>query len=275
MSDTSPAGKKAPEKKVPEKKAPEAKVSKKKLVEPTAPTASVDLEKFEPASTAVEVGSDAITDTAVTESASGDEQASTKTKKKAPAPYRLSKDRTDRTEATTSPAGVVDRPHRRRMLRVTVAAAVLALIFAIVAVVAGLKPGTTEVTNQAWIDDAATNEVSAAATTALQTVFSYKADTIDQDQDAARGVLDGDRLKEYNDTADQTKQSVLQTKTTSVAVVTDIGVSVLQDDKAEIVASMDISANQDGVDQGTVQTPVVVAMTRVDGKWLIAQIDNR
>ncbi|GGF96609.1 hypothetical protein GCM10007304_08230 [Rhodococcoides trifolii] len=257
----------------PESQAPEEKASASVDLGKQAPAKATTLNDYagKPAQPA-KLGSIAAEPASTAQEAESIEESTGTKKKKATAPYRLSKPKTDQSDY---PQVAPDRPHSRKMARVTIAAAVLALLFAIVAVVAGLKPGTTEVTNQAWIDDAATNEVSAAATTALQTVFSYKVDTIDQDQDAARAVLDGDRLNEYNESAEQTKQGVLQTKTTSVAVVTDIGVSVLQDDNAQIVASMDISANQDGVDQGTVQTPVVVTMTRVDGKWLISQIDNR
>lgn len=153
--------------------------------------------------------------------------------------------------------------------------AVVAAVFAVVTVVAVVKPGTSEVSNAAWVDTSATLEVTAAARDALQTVFSYKFDTIDEDQEAARAVLSDDRREEYDSTAEQTKQGVIQTQTTTTSTVTDIGVSLLEGDRAELVASMDVAANQEGVDQGVVQTPVALTMERVDGTWLLATIDNR
>ncbi|MFC7963010.1 hypothetical protein [Rhodococcoides kroppenstedtii] len=151
----------------------------------------------------------------------------------------------------------------------------LTAAFALIAVVAFFKPGVDDVSNETWVDTAATAEVTAAARDALQTVFSYKFDTIDQDQDAARAVLTEERRAEYDSTAEQTKQSVLQTTTVTTSTVTDIGVTVLNEDRAELIASLDVSASQDSVDRGTVQTPAAVTMERVDGKWLIAEIDNR
>ncbi|MFC7958157.1 hypothetical protein [Rhodococcoides kroppenstedtii] len=151
----------------------------------------------------------------------------------------------------------------------------LAVVFAVIAVLGLVRPGAPEVTNSAWVDTGATLEVTSAGRDALQTVFSYGFDTIDQDQEAARAVLNDERRGEYDSTAEQTKQGVLQTQTVTTATVTDIGVSLLDGDRAELVASMDIAARQDGVDQGTVQTPVAFTMERVDGKWLIATIDNR
>ena len=151
----------------------------------------------------------------------------------------------------------------------------LAVVFAVIAILGLVRPGAPEVTNSAWVDTGATLEVTSAGRDALQTVFSYGFDTIDQDQEAARAVLNDERRGEYDSTAEQTKQGVLQTQTVTTATVTDIGVSLLDGDRAELVASMDIAARQDGVDQGTVQTPVAFTMERVDGKWLIATIDNR
>lgn len=151
----------------------------------------------------------------------------------------------------------------------------LTVVFAVFAVVAFFQPGVNNVDNKAWVDTDATAEVTAAARDALETVFSYKFDTIDEDQAAARAVLTDERRAEYDSTAEQTKQSVLQTTTIASSTVTDIGVTVLDDGRAELVASLDVSASQDSVDRGTVQTPAVVTMERVDGKWLIAVIDNR
>ncbi|MBM7416114.1 MULTISPECIES: hypothetical protein [Nocardiaceae] len=157
----------------------------------------------------------------------------------------------------------------------TMLLAALAVVFAVIALLAVVRPGTSEVSNEAWVDTPATLEVTSAGRDALQTVFSYKFDTIDQDQAAARAVLNDERRGEYDSTAEQTKQGVIQTQTTTTATVTDIGVSLLDGDRAELLASMDIAATQDTVDQGTVQTPVSVTMERVDGKWLLATIDNR
>ncbi len=169
-----------------------------------------------------------------------------------------------------------DEPRARRPLSPLVPIlGALAVVFAVIAVLGLIRPGTPAVSNSAWVDTAATLEVTSAGRDALQTVFSYSFETIDQDQEAARAVLNDERRGEYDSTAEQTKQGVLQTQTVTTSTVSDIGVSLLDGDRAELVASMDIAASQDGVDQGTVQTPVAFTMERVDGRWLIATLDNR
>ncbi|MFW0872838.1 hypothetical protein [Rhodococcoides corynebacterioides] len=183
---------------------------------------------------------------------------------------------TDTTATDGADADEAAEPRARRPLPTLVPIlGALAVVFAVIAVLGLIRPGAPAVTNSAWVDTGATLEVTSAGRDALQTVFSYGFDTIDQDQEAARAVLNDERRGEYDSTAEQTKQGVLQTQTVTTATVTDIGVSLLDGDRAELVASMDIAARQDGVDQGTVQTPVAFTMERVDGRWLIATIDNR
>lgn len=187
----------------------------------------------------------------------------------------------DATEPAATEPDTTERPAGESAARAasvstaTVVLGALAVVFAVIALVAVIQPGTNEVSNEAWVDTEATAEVTSATRDALQTVFSYQFDTIDEDQAAARAVLTDDRLEEYDSTAEQTKQGVLQTSTVTTATVTDIGASVLDGDRAELVASMDISATQDSIDQGTVQTPVAVVMQRVDGVWKVSEIDNR
>ncbi|MBY6350942.1 hypothetical protein [Rhodococcoides corynebacterioides] len=184
--------------------------------------------------------------------------------------------KTDTTATDGADADEAAEPRARRPLPTLVPIlGALAVVFAVIAVLGLIRPGAPAVTNSAWVDTGATLEVTSAGRDALQTVFSYGFDTIDQDQEAARAVLNDERRGEYDSTAEQTKQGVLQTQTVTTATVTDIGVSLLDGDRAELVASMDIAARQDGVDQGTVQTPVAFTMERVDGRWLIATIDNR
>ncbi|WP_222678191.1 hypothetical protein [Rhodococcoides corynebacterioides] len=183
---------------------------------------------------------------------------------------------TTATDGVEADADGAAEPRARRPLPTLVPIlGALAVVFAVIAVLGLIRPGAPAVTNSAWVDTGATLEVTSAGRDALQTVFSYGFDTIDQDQEAARAVLNDERRGEYDSTAEQTKQGVLQTQTVTTATVTDIGVSLLDGDRAELVASMDIAARQDGVDQGTVQTPVAFTMERVDGRWLIATIDNR
>ncbi|OZF34448.1 hypothetical protein CH294_15620 [Rhodococcus sp. 14-2483-1-1] len=152
--------------------------------------------------------------------------------------------------------------------------AIIAVVLGAFAAVAAFKPFAT-IDNAAWVDSAATQEVTAAATDALQTLYTYKADTIDADFDAARAVLNQSMLDEFNSTADTTKSAVVQTKTGTEAMVTDIGVSRLEDDKAELIANVNISATQDGVASGSAEGPLTVNMEKVDGTWKLSAIDDQ
>ncbi|CCQ15241.1 Hypothetical membrane protein [Rhodococcus sp. AW25M09] len=152
--------------------------------------------------------------------------------------------------------------------------AVIAVVLGAFAAVAAFKPFAT-IDNAAWVDSAATQEVTSAATDALQTLYTYKAETIDADFDAARAVLNQSMLEEFNSTAETTKSAVVQTSTGTEAMVTDIGVTRLEDDKAELLANVNISATQNGVASGSAEGPLTVNMEKVDGSWKLSAIDDQ
>ncbi|MGB6276781.1 MAG: hypothetical protein WBF80_15385 [Rhodococcus sp. (in: high G+C Gram-positive bacteria)] len=152
--------------------------------------------------------------------------------------------------------------------------AVIAVVLGAFAAVAAFKPFAT-IDNAAWVDSAATQEVTSAATDALQTLYTYKAETIDADFDAARAVLNQSMLDEFNSTAETTKSAVVQTNTGTEAMVTDIGVTRLEDDKAELLANVNISATQNGVASGSAEGPLTVNMEKVDGSWKLSAIDDQ
>lgn len=150
----------------------------------------------------------------------------------------------------------------------------IALVAAIFAVLAYFKPGA-DVANPAWVDTGTTSDVSGDAKAAIETLYTYKFETVDQDFDKARKVLNNSMREEFDRTAQTTKDAVIQTKTATAAEVTDIGVKLLSDERAELVASMNVSASNDGVAQGSAQGPLLVTMEKVDGKWLLAKIEDQ
>ncbi|WP_415973337.1 hypothetical protein [Rhodococcus sp. 077-4] len=152
--------------------------------------------------------------------------------------------------------------------------AIIAVVLGAFAAIAAFKPFAT-IDDAAWVDSAATQEVTSAATDALQTLYTYKAATIDADFDAARAVLNQSMLDEFNSTAETTKSAVVQTNTGTEALVTDIGVSRLEDDKAELIANVNISATQNGVASGSAEGPLTVNMEKVDGTWKLSAIDDQ
>ncbi len=152
----------------------------------------------------------------------------------------------------------------------------VALVLAAFAVVAALVLlPAAEVSNRAWVDTDTTTQVTAAARDAIQTLYTYKFDTVDEDFAKARAVLTTDMQSQFDETARLTVDAVKQTKTATNAEVTDIGVKLLGADTAELVASMNVSASNDGVAQGNAEGPLSVTMQKVDGTWLLAGIRDR
>ncbi|MFC7449165.1 hypothetical protein [Rhodococcus daqingensis] len=142
------------------------------------------------------------------------------------------------------------------------------------ALLAAFRPGA-DVSNQAWVDTAETSKVTADAKNAIQTLYTYKFDTVEQDFDNARAVLSDAMREEFDRTAAVTKDAVIQTKTATNAEVTDIGVKLLSEDRAELVASMNVSATNDGAAQGSAQGPLSVTMEKSGDDWLITDIRDR
>ncbi|MGW5147938.1 hypothetical protein [Rhodococcus koreensis] len=149
----------------------------------------------------------------------------------------------------------------------------VAVVLGVFAVVAAFKPGAN-ITNTAWVDAGATAEVTKAGTEAIETLYTYSYETIDQDFDKARGYLDDAKREEFDSTADTTKQAAIQTKTATQASVTDIGVTVLDGDRAELLAHMNVSATGDAVAQGSAATPLSIKMEKIDGKWVLSDISD-
>ncbi|WP_206531397.1 hypothetical protein, partial [Rhodococcus aetherivorans] len=142
------------------------------------------------------------------------------------------------------------------------------------AAVAAARPGAT-VSNEAWVDSAATAEVTAAAGHAIETMHGYNHETIDQDFAEIREVLTPPMREEFDLTAEVTKQAAVQTHTATEVRIDHIGASMLDDDRAEVAAFISVSATGDAVAQGSASAPLLVRMERIDGKWLVSEIRDR
>ena len=174
---------------------------------------------------------------------------------------------------------------------------VVAVLLGAFATIAAFKPGAG-VSNKAYVDNAVTDEVKAAAQNAMVTLYAYNEKNIDKYPDAARSVLTDDMRKDFDKSVKTTVDGVKQAKTTVDAQVDPIGVTVLTHDsgldhphnpftwvwdklthhapnRAELLANLTVSAANNGVAQGSASGPEVVRMQKVDGKWLISGIIDR
>ncbi|ORI23940.1 hypothetical protein [Rhodococcus sp. 1168] len=183
-------------------------------------------------------------------------------------------EKTDTTQPVEAPkAGAVTASNRTNWKPVIVVG-VVAVALAAFAVVAAFRPGAT-IDNQAWVDQGATSEATRAATDAVVTLYSYKDTTIDEDFDNARSYLNPQMLSDFDKAAETTKSAVLQTQTATEASLTDIGVTILEDGKAELLANLNVSATQAGVAQGNAEGPITINLEKVDGKWLLSALSDK
>ncbi|WP_345493490.1 hypothetical protein [Nocardia callitridis] len=148
---------------------------------------------------------------------------------------------------------------------------IAALLLGGFAAVAAGKPGV-DASNQAYVDNGATQEVRAAAEHALTTIYAYDVNSIDGYRDAARGVVTGKMLADLDKFAETTISAVKQAQTSAEAKADPLSVTLLDGDRAELLVNLVVSATKDGVAQQSVAGPVVLHMQRVDGHWLASDI---
>ncbi|MFR9774219.1 hypothetical protein [Nocardia sp. SC052] len=167
-----------------------------------------------------------------------------------------------------------DRPRRttgRPRWGVSAALLIAALLLGGFAWLAAQQPGV-DTSNQAYVDNEATQEVRAAADNALRTVYAYDVKKIDGYRDTAKQVLTGKMLADLDKYADTTISAVKQAQTSADAKADPIAVTLLTDDRAELIVNLVVSATKDGVAQQSVSGPVVLHMQKVGGRWLASDI---
>ncbi|OZE88753.1 hypothetical protein CH298_16010 [Rhodococcoides fascians] len=255
----------APETTAPETAAPDTTAAET-AVGTTPASEKPRLDKTDPVETDTATTAPATTQPAETQPVDTQQDKSRPSRAGLKKPVAPTSTSTETTESPKSASGIG--------FKHVIVVAVIAVVLGAFAAVAAFKPFAT-IDNKAWVDSSATQEVTSAATDALQTLYTYKAETIDADFDAARAVLNQSMLDEFNSTADTTKSAVVQTDTGTEAMVTDIGVSRLEDDKAELIANVNISATQNGVASGSAEGPLTVNMEKIDGTWKLSAIDDQ
>ncbi|NLV79667.1 MAG: hypothetical protein GXY65_10090 [Rhodococcus sp.] len=164
-------------------------------------------------------------------------------------------------------------PITRRSWKPVVAVGAATVVVGAFAVVAALQPGAP--TNHAVIDRTATAQVTKAAADAIATLHSYDYRTVDEDFDRMRGVLAEELIPEFDESAEVTKQAVLQTHTSTETTITQAGALMLDDEHAEVLTYINVSASGDNVALGSAAAPIIARMEKVDGRWLVSEVRDR
>lgn len=151
---------------------------------------------------------------------------------------------------------------------------VAAVVVSAFAAVAALRPGVGD-GNDAYVDTQATQQVVAAADNALKTVYSYDVQTVGGYKDAVHKVVTGKMRADFDKFADTTVDAIQQAKSTAQATPDPIGVTLLTDDRAELLVNLTVNATKDGAPQESAAGPIVLHMQKVDGHWLASEIADR
>jgi Mce-associated membrane protein len=128
---------------------------------------------------------------------------------------------------------------------------VAALVLAIIAIIGALHPGASIGKNKAFIDEAATTELTSQAGSKACNVLAYDGTEFDKWAAKARSALTGKPLKEFNEYLPTQKQLIEQTKAVADCKVDGVGVMELtgggEGDKAHVIMNLVISQSLNGI----------------------------
>lgn len=190
-----------------------------------------------------------------------------------PGPSRPSHRRPDTEAAVGTPE---EGPTDRRLT-----GALLIVVLLLVTVVFGAaaiffrgeaaRASTGSAENRAVVDTAATSEAVGQVSKAIEVVLSYDYTKLDENERASREVITGKYAEEFDKTFADIRKVSPEQKLVVTTTVLLAGVTILNDDRAELIATMDLAAVRDTTPYNSPGRVKVVA-TKVDGRWKIAEM---
>jgi Mce-associated membrane protein len=135
--------------------------------------------------------------------------------------------------------------------------------------------GGTVARNVTLTDNARTSEVKGAVATAVNTIFSCDYADLAKTDSAARRLLTGKAVQQYNALFAPVRQRASKDKLVLTTTVTDSGVTMLQGDRARVLIFAD-QRNTRTVDDQTTFGGAMIAVNAVrkGGTWKIENIDT-
>ena len=134
-------------------------------------------------------------------------------------------------------------------------------------------PGV-DVDNQAFVDQAATDEVLTAASTNVQRLVAIDHETLDEYHDSLGEFLTPSLVTELDENWPALRESYEQSATTVDAQVREAGLAYLDGDKAEVLLVQDVSISRDGAAAGSTSGTYLVGLDRIDGVWKLSRIPD-
>ena len=129
--------------------------------------------------------------------------------------------------------------------------------------------------NTALTDNAATSEANGQVSAAVNTLFSYHYSDLDKTQRAARDLLTGKAVCQYDQLFTVVRRHAPEQRLVVTVTVTNSGVEMLTGNRARVL----VFATQSDTSTATKQTSTAGAMFAVDavrqeGSWRVANIDT-
>lgn len=124
-------------------------------------------------------------------------------------------------------------------------------------------------------DQAAQQEVLAAAKSGAEAVLTYAPESVDQDLADAKSHLTGDFLQKYSDFADTvvgpaTRERGVKTE----ATVARVAVSSMQPGRAEVLAFVNqVTTSKERPTPALATSSVIITLVRTGGSWLISEFN--
>ena len=156
--------------------------------------------------------------------------------------------------------------------RVWVVLAVVAVLMAGLAVWFTLEARSTNAVvahNSALSDVAGTADAAKQISAALGTVFSYRYDDPAKSEQAARDVLTGPALAQYEQLFGQVRKLAAEQKLVVTSTAVASGVKLLDGDRAALLVFLDQTGTRGDGQRSTGAAQLSVTAERVTGKWRV------
>lgn len=127
--------------------------------------------------------------------------------------------------------------------------------------------------NRALVNQAATSEVKGQMTTAVEKLFSYDYNNTKKTEQAADKYLAGNANKQYDTMFKPVKNQAPKQKMVLTSTVPQIGVTMLQGDRAELFAFVNQNATRaDNGSGATYAAHLTITAEKRDGSWKITSM---
>jgi Mce-associated membrane protein len=130
--------------------------------------------------------------------------------------------------------------------------------------------------NQALIDKAATAQVTADVSRAIEAAYSYDSTELDVDENRALSFLTGSYVDQFKQNFDQVRQLGPQARLSLQSKVSAIGVETLSDDNAKLLVMLNqIGRRNDHAQPLTAGVRLSVSAEKVDGQWKVSEVEAK